>query len=243
MIALFNELFYRPLFNGLILLYENATFGDLGIAIVLLTVIVRTLLYPLFHKSARNQRIMQMIQPQIKKIQVQHKDDREKQAAALLEVYKTHRVNPFSGFLLLLVQIPVLFALYQVFFKGLAAGSFDALYSFVARPAELNFNFLGLINLHEASMLMVAFAAIAQYVQGWLALPPQKKGEELGAQEKIAKQMVFLAPAITLVILFKLPSAIALYWLTSSLFSIAQQLVVNKSLENFGAQNGQANTI
>ena len=235
---MFNEIFYRPLFNALVFLYQNVAFKDLGIAIILLTLIVRGLLYPFFHKSVRSQRIMQMLQPQIKKIQAQHKDDKEKQAAALMEIYRAHQVNPFSGFLLLLVQIPVLIALYRVFLSGLGSGSFASLYSFVSRPAEFNFNFLGLINLHERSMLMVGFSAIAQYFQAWLALPAGTGSKELSAAEKMGKQMVFLGPALAFIILIKLPAAISLYWLTSSLFSVLQQVVVNKSLKDFPNKNG-----
>lgn len=235
---MFNQFFYRPLFNALVFLYTHVSFHDLGIAIVLLTVLVRIVLYPFFHKSVRNQRIMQMIQPKVKKIQEAHKDNKEKQAAALLEVYREHKVNPFSSFLLLFVQIPVLIALYRVFLSGLGANSFDALYSFIAKPAAFNFNFLGLINLHERSMLMVGLTALAQYLQARSALPPAQKGSESTSAEKMARQMVFMGPVLAFVILANLPAAISLYWLTGALFSLFQQAMVNRSLKDFSSSNG-----
>src|SRR5687767_12153083 len=105
---LFHELLYQPLFNALVFLYENVTFGDIGIAIILLTIIIRLILYPLFRKSIRNQMLLQRIQPMVKRIQEEHKENREKQAKALLELYREHKVNPFSGILLLFVQLPIL---------------------------------------------------------------------------------------------------------------------------------------
>lgn len=233
MSAFFNEIFYKPLFNALIFLYQSVTFGDLGLAIILLTIIVRFLLYPLFHKSAKNQRIMQMLQPQIKKIQAEHKDNKEKQATALLEVYREHRVNPFSGFFLLLVQIPVLIALYHVFLSGLADGAFSSLYSFITKPEALNFDFLGLVNLHERSIVIVGLAVAAQYVQGKLSLPAADPGSDLSPQERMAKQMVFIGPVLALIVLMKMPAAIGLYWLTGTVFSVFQQIIVNKSLGSF----------
>ena len=233
MSAFFNEIFYRPLFNTLIFLYQNITLGDLGLAIILLTIIVRFLLYPLFHKSAKNQRIMQMLQPKIKKIQTEHKDNKEKQATALLEIYREHRVNPFSGFFLLLVQIPVLIALYNVFLYGLADGALGSLYSFIPKPETLNFDFLGLINLHERSMVIVGLAVGAQYIQGKLSLTGAEAGKDLSPQERMAKQMVFIGPVLALIVLMNMPAAIGLYWLTGTVFSVFQQIIVNKSLRGF----------
>src|SRR3989344_8243509 len=118
MSAIFNTILYKPLFNLLVFLYQYITFEDLGTAIILLTVIIRFILFPLFYKSFKNQTLMQKIQPEIQRIQHEHKENREKQAQALLELYKTHKVNPFSGFLMILVQIPILIVLYQLFLKG-----------------------------------------------------------------------------------------------------------------------------
>src|SRR5882672_9120926 len=135
---LFNLILYRPLFNALVFLYEHVTFSDLGLAIVLLTLIIRGILYPLFYKSLKHQSVLQRIQPHIKKIQDDHNGDKEKQAAALLALYKEHKVNPFSGFFLILIQLPILIALYRVFLNGFSPNAFDALYSFIAQPATWN---------------------------------------------------------------------------------------------------------
>ena len=224
--AAFNEILYRPLFNALIALYEHASFSDLGIAIIVLTVIIRALLYPLFSKSARSQAVMQKIQPQIKKIQDDHKGNREKQASALMELYRMNNVNPFSGILLLLVQLPILIALYRVFLSEFTPASFAALYAFIPAPEAIDFSFLGLINLHERSTIVAIAAGAAQYIHGKLAFPKQSTGN--AGMDAIGKQMIILAPVITLFVLWGLPSAVGIYWLTSSAVSVIQQLRLNR---------------
>lgn len=232
MSSLFNEILYKPLFNGLVFLYNNFSFEDIGIAIILLTVIVRTILYPLFYKSFKNQALMQKIQPEIQKIQHEHKNNREKQAQALMELYKQHKVNPFSGFLLLFIQLPILIALYKVFLAGFTGEVFNNLYNFVSMPEKINNLFLGLIDLKSRSILIVGLAAIAQYLQGRLSLTkPQADGSQDSPAAKIGRQMVLVGPILTVVFLSSLPAAIGLYWLTTTLFSIFQQIMINRKLK------------
>jgi len=95
--GLFNTILYRPLLNFLVLLYKYVPGHDFGIAIILLTVIVKLLLYPLGSKAIKSQKNLAEIQPKIKEIQEKYKDDKEKQTRALMEFYKEAKVNPFSG--------------------------------------------------------------------------------------------------------------------------------------------------
>ncbi len=225
---LFHVILYQPLLNILIFLYNTIAFGDLGVAIILLTILIRLILFPIFQKSARHQKRMQEIQPKIKKLQEQHKNDKEKQAKAMLELYKEHNLNPFSGFLLLLVQIPILIALYRVFAKSLAPESLSGLYSFISPPLHLNFSFLGLISLAESNILIVGLAAFLQYLQGKLSLTKPEPGHSPTPAERMTRNMVFLGPILTIVVLSRLPSALGLFWLVSSLFSVGQQLIINR---------------
>ncbi len=227
--AFFNTILYQPLFNGLVVLYKHVAFEDLGLAIVLLTVVIRVILYPLFYHSFKNQTIMQKIQPLIQKIQHDHKDNREKQAQALMQLYKEHQVNPFGGLLLILVQLPVLIVLYQLFLKGLTTEAFSNLYTFITPPVNLNHTFLGLIDLSAKSILIVVLAALLQYFQGRLSLPKTTSNDP---SARVGRTMVYVGPIMTVLILTSLPSAIGLYWLTSSAFSIIQQLLINKKLNN-----------
>lgn len=219
------------MFNALVFLYKYVAFEDLGVAIILLTIVIRAILYPLFYHSFKNQTLMQKIQPEIQRIQHDHKGDKEKQAQALMALYKQHKVNPFSSFLLILVQLPVLIVLYRLFLAGLSPESFTNLYSFISAPAAIHNISLGLLDLKSRSILIVVFAAILQYLQARLSLPKKSVAGD-SPTAKMARNMTFIGPVLSMVILSNLPSAIGIYWLTSSAFSILQQLIVNKSIKN-----------
>jgi len=174
---------------------------------------------------------MQRIQPHVKKIQEEHKNDRDKQAKALMELYKEHGVNPFSSILLLIIQLPILIALYRIILSGLSGGALAGLYAFIPAPATINSLFLGFINLQAKNIWLVLLAAIAQYFQARLAIwRDPNNTAALSAPEKMARQMAFIGPLITILIFYNLPAAVGLYWLASSLFSIVQQVIVNRHL-------------
>ena len=220
MSELFHKILYQPLFNVLVFLYQYL--GDLGVAIIILTVLIRVVLFPLFYKGAKDQAIMQRLAPKIKEIQTNHKNNREEQAKALMGLYREHKVNPLSSFLLILVQLPILIALYQVFMKGLVG------------PDFLDLNFLGLIDLSKKSAIIVGLAAVAQYFQGKLSIISKPRaGKDLTPMERMGRQMIYLGPILTIIFLyfFNLPSAVGLYWLTTSLFSVIQQIIINKRLK------------
>jgi YidC/Oxa1 family membrane protein insertase len=232
MLSIWNTIIHDPLLNGLIFLYNTVAFHNLGIAIILLTTLIRFILYPIFRKSARHQRVMQELQPKLKKIQDDHKSDRVKQGEAMMALYKEHNINPMSGFLLLLVQLPILIALYSIF-RNLDPQSFTGLYSFVHAPETLNYVFGGLINLSERSivggnLIVLILAAVAQFYQAKLTIPPKKEGDVPTQAEKLGQKMVLIGPVITVVVLWQMPTAVSLYWLTTSIFSIIQQVIVNK---------------
>jgi YidC/Oxa1 family membrane protein insertase len=229
MVYLYHLIFKYPILNLLVYFYQTVAFHNLGLAIILVTLFIRLILYPFFHAGAKQQVLMQRIQPHMKKIQEQHKDDREKQAQALMALYKEHGVNPFSTILLLIIQLPILIALYRIILYTIPSASWTGLYSFVATPGVINPMFLGFINLAKANIWMVIAAAIAQFFQARLAIwRDPNNTTALSAPEKLARQTAFIAPVVTLVIFYGLPAAVGLYWLFSSLFSVIQQIIVNK---------------
>ena len=217
---LFSTYIYEPILAALVFIYNNLAFGDLGIAIILLTVVIRFILLPVFYKSAKDQTLLQKLQPHIKKIQLDHKDDKEKQAKALLELYRTNRLNPFSGIALLIIQLPVFFALFKIFSQGVSLPVFDSTL------------FFGFINLAERSIGIALIAAILQYFQAKLTLPKGggKKEQGMSQLASLGKTMTVVGPVITFVILFNLPSALGIYWVTSTVFSIIQQFFINKKI-------------
>ena len=224
MINFFKTYLYEPILSALVFIYENLAFHDLGLAIIVLTVFIRIVLFPLFYKSAKDQSLMQRLQPHVKKIQEDHTHNKEEQARALMSLYKEHRFNPFSGFLLIIVQLPILIALYQVFLKGLASAVFE------------NKFFLGLVDLGEKSLFIAVIAALLQFFQSKLAMPASpaddKKSLQQGAAASVSKTMLYFGPLLTLMILATLPSALGIYWATSTLISLGQQLYINRRLES-----------
>lgn len=233
MVSLFNEILYRPLFNVLVLLYNSIALEDLGLAIIFLTLLIRVIFFPLFHASLRHQRLAQELQPHIKKIQEKHKDDQETQTKAILALYADHKANPLTPIILIVVQLPILFVLFSIFKGGLSEESFSLLYSTVHKPEVINHTLLGLIDLSKRSIPVAVLATAAQYAQSRLSLPRTKPGEELSQTEKMGRNMVYMGPIITAVVLITLPAALGIYWFTSSVFSIFQQVVVNKMF-NYG---------
>ena len=230
MAYLYNIIFYRPVLNALVFFYNTAAIHDFGLAIIFTTLLLRLILAPFFHKGAHQNAMMQRIQPKLQKIQETHKNDREKQTKAMMELYKEHGVNPFSGILLLIIQLPILLSLYSIIRSGIGAPQFAMLYSFVAQPGVVTHSLLGLINLQNKNIFMVVLAAIAQYFQARLAIWRNPNSSTPSQAEKMARQMSFVAPLVTIAVFYGFPAAVSLYWIVSSLFSIGQQLIVNHRL-------------
>lgn len=232
LINFFYITLYQPLFNSLILLYNYVPGHDFGIAIILLTVIIRIILFPISVKSVNSQRSLQKLQPQIQEVQKKYKDDKEKQAKEVLNLYKKEKINPFSGLLLALIQLPILIALYQVFWGGFDPKGLVALYGFVSNPGIINTSFLHLIDLSKPNLILAVLAGLTQYFQTKMLLP--KNNIKIGGQKEndfsqlMQKQMVYFFPVFTIIILISLPSALGLYWTISGLFSIIQQYIILK---------------
>jgi len=135
-----------------------------------------------------------------------------------------------------LIQLPILIALYRVFWKGFQPEAMDMLYSFVPHPGTIDPTFLGIINLGEASLILAVLAGIAQFFQTKMITPKTPKSKEGGSQMAqfsgmMQKQMLYFFPIFTVFILWKLPAAIGLYWIITALFSILQQYLTFKKPE------------
>jgi YidC/Oxa1 family membrane protein insertase len=233
LINFFYIILYQPLFNALVLLYDYVPGHDFGIAIIVLTLIIRFILFPVSIKAVRSQRGLQKLQPKMQELQKKYKDDKEKQAKEILELYKTEKINPFSGLLLAIIQLPILIALYRVFWSGLNPKELLGLYGFVVNPGHINALFLHIIDLSKPNFIFAVLAGLVQYFQTKMLLP--KSGPKINNQDKTAdfsqamqKQMVYFFPVFTVIILINLPSALGLYWVVSGLFSIVQQYFLLK---------------
>src|SRR3989338_7110782 len=134
MSQLFTTILYQPLLNLLVFFYTVVPGPDIGVAIVLLTMVIKLLLYPLSRQSIRGQKSLQQLQPKMNELKERYKNDREAQAKAMMALYKAEKVNPLSSCLPLLIQLPILLAVFQVFQSGLHHGSPDPLSPFGAAP-------------------------------------------------------------------------------------------------------------
>lgn len=231
----FHLILYKPLFNVLILLYEYLPGHDFGVAVILLTILLKLILYPLTSKGIKSQKALQELQPEIKAIQEKFKNDKEKQLKESMELYKKAGVNPFSGFLVLLIQLPILFALFRVFLRGFGKEQLKFLYGFISFPGEINTTFLGIINLTKASAVLAVITGIFQFFQMKTLTISQQVGAGQALKEgtpdfsqMMQKQTLYFFPIITVFFLWKLPAAIALYWLATTLFTICQQCIIIK---------------
>ena len=234
--GIFSTLFYQPIYNGLVFLVSAIPGGNVGVAIVLLTIGVRTILFPLSHKSVVSQAKMRAIAPHVEKLKEKHKDNKQEQARKTMELYKEHGINPFSGCLYVLIQLPVIFALYFVFFKGLPNLNADILYPFVHHPEVMSMMFLG-ITLSGKSFILALIAAVTQYYQIKLSMPEAPlpvEGVTPSFKDDFArsmnKQMRIFLPLIVFGVSYSISAAIALYWATSNLFSIAQEIYVKRKV-------------
>jgi YidC/Oxa1 family membrane protein insertase len=232
-ISAFNTILYQPLLNALIWIYQYLPGQDFGIAVIVLTVIIRIALYPLMIKSLKSQKALSELQPKIQEIQQKYKDNKEQQSKEMMALYQKEKINPFGGCLPFLLQLPILIALYRVFWKGLSPEAMNYLYSFVPNPGAINPSFLGLINLAEPNLILAFVAGITQFFQSKTLLPQKKetkgKKDQMGQfSDMMQKQMLYFFPILTVLILWRLPSAIGVYWIVTALFSIGQQKLIFK---------------
>jgi YidC/Oxa1 family membrane protein insertase len=234
MISLWNAIVYKPLYNALILLIGILPGNSVGGAIILLTLFVKIVLYPLTGKSIKAQRQMRELEPDLKRIRDAHKDDRQKQAKLTMELYQQHKVTPLSGCLPILVQIPVIIGLYWVFLKGLDVVDTSILYSFVSVPASLDMHFL-MFDLTQKSIILALLAGVTQFIQTHISLGkqpplPPPSAEKASFQEDFARsmqvQMRYILPVMIGFIAYTTAGAVALYWATSNILSIIQELLM-----------------
>jgi len=243
---MYHTFIFQPLYNGLVGIIDLIPWIDVGVAVIIFTVIVKTLLYPLSRSSILTQVRMKEIEPEINKLKADYPNDRQKQSIKMMELYKEKKIKPFAGILLLFVQLPILFALISVFYKIIPDIHPEFLYSFVSIP-NINTNFLGIFDLTQKSLLLALITAIIQYLQMHYSpamrqnknAPKPSSNDMAGnIQQSMGKQMKYTLPVIAFasvywIIPVSFPQAagiIAIYWSTSTLFTLFQELYIRKNV-------------
>jgi len=229
---LYHLLVFDPLYNGLIFLFDVLPWVDAGVAVIIFTIIVRLILFPLSKKAIVTQVRMKEIEPELNELK-KSVTDKQQQALKVMELYKKRGVNPFSSFFL---QLPIIYALYSIFIKsGLPLVNKDILYVFVVEPT-INMNFLGLVNVAEKSVLFALLAAVAQYLQLHFSLAgrasiAKSDNPSMDMAQNMTKNMKYVFPVGVFLISYKISAVVAIYWTVSSLFTLGQELVVRRHLK------------
>lgn len=233
---LFNEIFYKPLFNGLIFLYGIVPNHDMGLSIIVLTIAIRLILWPLTGKGIRSQKVLAALQPKIEEIKKKFKDKKEDQAKALMALYSENKINPLSGILPVIIQIPFIIALWRVFLNSTNL-DLNSIYWFIQKPGQIQTAFFGLFDLTKNSVLLAVIAGVLQYFQTKMIMPSFAKsadGKSSGSadfSQIMSKQMLYFGPVISIIIFWRLPAALPLYWIVVTLMTMLQQY--------FGKNNGK----
>lgn len=224
---------YQPLYNILIFLTYIVPGHSVGLAVILLTIIIRLLLVKPSAQALVMQKKLATLAPELQKIKEQHKNDKSAEARATLEMYRTHKVNPVGSCLPLLIQIPIFLIFYHVVRTGISTDSYQFLYPFVPRPAELNTSFLGIDLTRPDPWILPIIIGATQFFQSWQLIGQQPtspaggpKGDPKDVGQAISRQMMYTMPIFLIFITRSLPAALALYWVTSTVFSIVQQTLV-----------------
>jgi YidC/Oxa1 family membrane protein insertase len=224
---IYTTAIYEPILNLLVFLYNIIPGHDIGIVIILVTLVIRLILAPLMHKSLKGQREMSALQPKIKELREKHKDDKIAQQQALTEFYKNNNVNPFSSCLPVLIQLPILIALYHVFRDGLKS-SLEGLYPFIHNPGTLDPHFLGTIDLSQPSIWFALLAGATQLWQSWMMFKQQQKQGQDETMKMATLPTLIILPVISTYFAWKFPAGLPLYWIVTTLFAIAQQYYFNR---------------
>lgn len=231
---LYHTLFFDPLYNILIYLFKILPWVDTGIVVIILTVFVRLILFPLSRKAVLTQARMSEIGPQLAEIKEKYKGKSEEQAKQTMALYREKGVNPFSGILVIIIQIPIIFALYQIFIHFPEVNT-ELLYSFVSDPGKINTTFLGIFDLTTKNIYLAILAAISTFFQFQMSMKNQTapKGNSFGDNltRSMQSQMKYLFPIIVFFISYRISGVIALYWLVTNIFTIAQEYFVRKNIK------------
>ena len=237
--TLLHTIIFTPTFNALMYLEKIIPGHDLGVAIIIVTLIIRAILYIPSLAAIKSSRQLQEIQPMDKALQVKYKDNPQQLAQERMKLYKDHKVNPAASCLPIVIQILVFYQLYRVFLNGLKltdAGFlqpdhikelYGPLRDYFMTHA-VNARFLNVIDLRATKNIFLAILAGAtQFWQTKMLAAPKEPNIEGAKDESVTaatnRTMTYVLPFMTAFITFRFPAGLALYWSFSSIFTIAQQ--------------------
>ena len=230
------EIFEKPILWLLRTL--NGLAGNFGVAIILLTVIIRGLMFPIAQKQFASMAAMKAIQPKMKQIQERFKDDKQRQQQEMMKLYKDEKVNPLAGCLPLLIQIPIFFALYKVLVLAIEMRH-EPFFGWikdlsVPDPAHI-LNLFGLLPYDVPGFLAIGPLAVLLGITMWLTFRLNPT-----AMDPVQKQMFAIMPWILMFVMAPFAAGLLLYWVTSNILTVAQQSYLYSRHPQLKAANAAA---
>ncbi|RLA99419.1 MAG: hypothetical protein DRG37_04765 [Deltaproteobacteria bacterium] len=204
----FFDFFAKPMLISLN--WINSYIHSYGWSIIILTVTIKLLLYPLSLKSFKSMKELQKIQPLMKEIQAKYKDDKSRLNQELMKLYSEHKVNPMGGCLPMLLQIPILFALYRIFLSAIELRH---------TPFHIVGTWLPDLSAKDPYYITPILMGLSWFIQ--------QKMTPMGGDPAQQKMMLFM-PVIFTIFFLNFPSGLVIYWLVSNVLSIAQQAYINR---------------
>lgn len=232
----FNIVFYDPIYNALVAFMALVPGGDVGISVILLTIVIRLILLPFSLSAARTQRGMKLLEPKIKDLKENHKNDKEKLALGTLALYREARINPFASILMVFIQIPVLLALFWVFsYESFTTLNTMRLYALTPLPDSISLEFLGFISVLGKSIFLAVLAGLSQFLQAHMALsgtmkPSPGGGMQGDFQRIMGLQLKYVFPFLIAIISYTTSGAIALYFIATNLAGSLQEWYVRRTI-------------
>jgi len=230
---LFQIVFYQPILNLLVWLYNVVPGHDIGVAIIVMTILIKLILLPLSKQAIKSQKALQELQPKIDELKKKYANNSQEMSKEMLSLYKENKVNPFSSCLPLLIQLPFLWAVFRVFQTGLSNGSLDLVYSFISRPEAINPVSFGLVNLSEPNIALAVLSGLAQFWQAKMLTTKKPAIQSEGSKDEsmtaiMNKQMLYMMPVLTVFIGITLPGGLTLYWFVTTVLTALQQIFIFK---------------
>ncbi len=230
--TLFQEIFYRPIFNILIGMVNVIPGHDIGIAIILLTILVKAILWPMSASMLKQQKALADLQPKVDELKKKYPEpkDKEELGRQLIDLYKVNKVNPAASCLPLFIQLPVFIALYRAMSEGLKSSGFNLLYPFIANPGTIDPKLFGWLDLSQPSHILAVASGVAQFFQARMMVNRSQPKTVPGAKDEamlasMNKQMTYTMPILTVFIAWSLPGGLGLYWFVMTLLTILQQYI------------------
>jgi len=242
--TIWHTFFFDPVYNALVFFIDIIPGGDVGLAIVATTVLVKLILLPLSLKAARTQKVMRELEPELRSLKEKYKDktkpeERAEYAKETMALYREAGMNPFASIFLMILQIPILIALYTSVSGANGATlpdiNFDLLYSFVPSPETINMIMLGALDITAKSLPLAILAGLTMFIYSQLSMakikppdPDAKPNFKDDFARTMQLQMKYIMPVVIGFVAYFFNAAIAIYFVVSNLMQIAQEFIVRR---------------